>query len=1393
MEGTSRGKHSPQDTKVLSPKELLHLGVISDAELRGRVAELSQEERKELGMLIADRENALDYVLTFYECWPSFDLEVQKQYAERIKEEEPEKVLLIVPFVNLSKWEDVSIDPNDGYQRTDSKLESWMKGDVRRLIQFTETIIAYRKAHPDLASLDSVQHHSYSFQITPDNRFTGINFFQVFGHASRNKVVLWPLVKQLVETGLLRDEPETLNEFFKINSFTSMVGAAFLTAEEHQYFAEYREKEEATDEEKQQAFEVRQRIYSRAATYIADGFSGILEVLPDPNEFIWELRRQSIPMQDEFARLSLNPKQQEDFLTEGVVDSDFIIGVFKQIQLFPEADQDRLRDVLFHEQIRRLKEHPSNQFSTDLELYLSNYTDEQQEALIEAISTYSFSSWANNPKAALKYGIPFEKLLDLMAGSGNESFTFFENYQGFKEVIQSDVRSQDEEREGHLSRQLEDVLAFKLQSQPELAVNPFLKKERSAFLPDEKLHAFIEEQLSKEVVSLRFLIALLDSDVSDAYRERVRSMVRSDVSFLEDIDHHQDWLALYPLLTDVEWMDYMDETFDRFPFENGFARTYGFLKLFIDHPEYAKELFQRLHDTDRHEALVSLRRSFIDYKENQLNSFSVLGKKERYAQRMLHEIAGLKKTLARDLDYYPEQEVENMREKLRSYESTYEAVPVEDKLDAVQRKQRGIEIGITTLTASLDRHLLESSEDIPGFAIDHWLMTVEGLDVKVFVERDIEEALRVYPELLLVRTSGRHVDLEHYLGRPEYFRLFKQSILPLAYQQTHEGVRNYEKWNIMQELKEVLRKKDILRWLEGEVEFEKGFYETIMPDLYECAWYSVFQNQLEAIVANDTKRHGVITDTSETTVDPQFFTVANRMGLFAESRFIKRHEAHFFALDPQEHEGLFALLDLAIRYGDDRLLMMDPTEMTPKQLEDEVYEALLPTLKAVFDLPKSADYSFEQLDANLVVVLSKYYQRTCRDEGELAKTFQSVLPQMFSGQFESWRAWGAEGEKVVQLERLKQEALVPTGVSLEQYEAWVEEEQADLSEVMGFSIEHLRSSLSLILERAEMDWHISTNDVSFGQKEKIELEQTIDPLKPLLERIGQIKGQFAQARVAKKKGLAYEMPSDALKEEWAELKAQVDVHVDLKRKRLERLELQRFLRVLLSVDAESLEKQRLFDGESTISFERFFRNLKTHFADKHDFLRDIERMERELAKSRKAMMEGSSRLAESSYRLTDRVDQKVAMFIGEIPVPTCQHYESDGRHNRGLLSTAVDPSVKIVQMFDEKENLIARSILRLMEDSQGRPQLFMERVYSVDSHPNVKKLIQKFAKQKADKIGVSLYKGRRTAMSEGEEVMKSDGVSLKNVGSRTPFVYSDNAAGLQTETQFYIDDVIPVE
>lgn len=148
--------------------------------------------------------------------------------------------------------------------------------------------------------------------------------------------------------------------------------------------------------------------------------------------------------------------------------------------------------------------------------------------------------------------------------------------------------------------------------------------------------------------------------------------------------------------------------------------------------------------------------------------------------------------------------------------------------------------------------------------------------------------------------------------------------------------------------------------------------------------------------------------------------------------------------------------------------------------------------------------------------------------------------------------------------------------------------------------------------------------------------------------------------------------------------------------------------------------------------------------------------------------------------IVDTIDLKTTIEVGAKPVGSCQHFAT-GMFRSALLGYT-DPNTKIITIRDG-ETIIARSVLRLLEDEDGKPALHVERIYSQSPSHKITEGIYELAFEKAKTIGVPVYISRTSSTADDQSQTDSQfryaesPVILSAKSIRAPVVYVDAAGG----------------
>jgi hypothetical protein len=150
-----------------------------------------------------------------------------------------------------------------------------------------------------------------------------------------------------------------------------------------------------------------------------------------------------------------------------------------------------------------------------------------------------------------------------------------------------------------------------------------------------------------------------------------------------------------------------------------------------------------------------------------------------------------------------------------------------------------------------------------------------------------------------------------------------------------------------------------------------------------------------------------------------------------------------------------------------------------------------------------------------------------------------------------------------------------------------------------------------------------------------------------------------------------------------------------------------------------------------------------------------------------------------SYRVIDTDDPNHILLMGTEVLSSCQDVKGSASLNVGLLGYALDGKHRLALVCDSKGRILARSVLRLLIDTEGKPVLFQERMYVAGGNPAYLQLLRKIALKKADLLGVPLVVS--PADFEAEQA-KPYPLSIHAKTKPVPYEYVDALGSLQSES-----------
>lgn len=511
--------------------------------------------------------------------------------------------------------------------------------------------------------------------------------------------------------------------------------------------------------------------------------------------------------------------------------------------------------------------------------------------------------------------------------------------------------------------------------------------------------------------------------------------------------------------------------------------------------------------------------------------------------------------------------------------------------------------------------------------------------------------------------------------------------------------------------------------------------------------------------------------------------------LLEDSTSAKRHRDAILALPPAQRTQILEALVSLVRFGRGN----EEFDLSSETGRRDAMAGARGALSETFGL--ELPDGIERLPTRTIQAQLTYFEKTVQKHPDMAAGFREYLARVSGEGYETWKDWGAESvapaERPAALARMKEEGLLPVGVTLPQYEAWVRPGRIEAKEELSFRAEDVASGVRDIVSQAVADGHLSAKTASMSPDlVRQELEQLGMPLREWMVRIQEIDGRFARARIARRSGeTPTDEPTEAEKMEYQDLQARVRSY------RMDHDRQFRFLAGMLVIDrlkrlsADELRDQVVEIDKRRVPWERAFKDVfEGVVALEPEFQADADRLKRVLEEAR-AELFGAGRVSRHDLVLDDATDPVALFHVGENPVASCQHWNGGGYLNVGLLSYQTDPNVRMIFMRDEDGALVARAALRLLEGENGLPALLIERVYSANVHPKIKEIFVRLAKQKASDMGVPLYADRGDQIV-GEESVTAASPRLQSRGSRSAFVYTDAGGGRARRGIYSVNDAV---
>lgn len=366
------------------------------------------------------------------------------------------------------------------------------------------------------------------------------------------------------------------------------------------------------------------------------------------------------------------------------------------------------------------------------------------------------------------------------------------------------------------------------------------------------------------------------------------------------------------------------------------------------------------------------------------------------------------------------------------------------------------------------------------------------------------------------------------------------------------------------------------------------------------------------------------------------------------------------------------------------------------------------------------------------------YRGKYKDNAAFVDLIDELLESLIQQEYQEW--------KYGDLKQLKEDKILPTGLTRDQYDSWKENREIDLSEALSSDVNFLKKQLKeRLIDNMPVIWPDHEDEIA----ESLEILFESEQLQALgLSKDSNIWGLDQDTFTTLKKEAGRKMGE-----------------VSRIKKSLSQKEFHTYVDAMGVISLIN-DMRELFTNNNLLltgSDESKSKGLKSIIEKIIDKLPSTPETEGVFTSIEKTIQNstGSIESKNRELRISFTDDPNSTWRIGEDPVPSCQHYRSSSSHNAGLIGLT-DPDHKLILVRDEEGKPIARRIIRLLEDSQtGEPVLQIARLYTANASPLIETITKRFAKIIAQEMGVKVQKD-----------------SMKKKAGRAPTFYIDEAGGL---------------
>lgn len=387
------------------------------------------------------------------------------------------------------------------------------------------------------------------------------------------------------------------------------------------------------------------------------------------------------------------------------------------------------------------------------------------------------------------------------------------------------------------------------------------------------------------------------------------------------------------------------------------------------------------------------------------------------------------------------------------------------------------------------------------------------------------------------------------------------------------------------------------------------------------------------------------------------------------------------------------------------------------------------------------------------------------------KILDGISQGILQGNYKEWKFGESTAESISDL---KERNLLPD-VSVEQYAKWQTNESTTLQETLAADADTVTRAVRRLIYENGKHFSKTLFEDPNGDYKKM-LRDAQDELTQVGQEYGQVARALSVFKTDEEKALPEAIDLQEKRSELAAARDELNMAKNL-------------LRVMLLQPDEVSSGYLLEGSKKTTKITKVLDDLGKLQSDQEA---------RAVLDNVRQLVVGFHEQTDEKQNLVaeDTDNPKVLLELGAKPVGSCQHY-AHGEYNECLLGYS-DPNTKIVTLRNERGNLVARAVLRLLPTQDGDPALHLEKIYSASASQGVTRTIYAHVEAKARAMDMKAYLSKQAQDEHGNlieaetipgfQLVDSD-TTMKSEASRAPKSYVDSAQGSVENGHFELNNL----